>query len=127
MKGTVRLVPSVPEAFADLVAAEIAGATDRTTLVLSGGGTASQCYAALADRAVGDGLDWRGVDVFLGDVLGRQRLALERAQLACVIQGLRKRGARHADGHSATPHRVVRTARRRVRTDQVAPVAIGEQ
>ena len=67
MNGTVRLVPSVPEAFADLVAAEVAGAADRCTLLLSGGGTAAECYAALATRSSASGLDWRGVDVFLGD------------------------------------------------------------
>ena len=70
MIGTVRLVPSVPDAFADLVAAELEAATARTgagsrySLFLSGGGTATECYQALAGRP---GLPWSGVEVFLGD------------------------------------------------------------
>jgi len=76
MIGTVRLVPSVPEAFADLVAEELVGAptgrdADRPgddrpgySLFLSGGGTAGDCYRVLAARP---GLPWSGVDLYLGD------------------------------------------------------------
>ena len=64
MNGTVRLVDSVPEAFADLVADELASAGPAYALFLSGGGTAVDCYRALADRT---GLPWSRVDCFLGD------------------------------------------------------------
>jgi 6-phosphogluconolactonase len=61
--GTVRLVDSVPGAFAALVADTVAG-PGPCTLVLSGGGTAAECYAAAAARP---GVDWSAVDVYLGD------------------------------------------------------------
>jgi 6-phosphogluconolactonase len=64
MNGTVRLVPSVPEAFADLVAGELATARPGYALFLSGGGTAAECYRVLATRT---GLRWGDVDVYLGD------------------------------------------------------------
>jgi 6-phosphogluconolactonase len=64
MNGTVHLVDSVPEAFAALVAGTVAGAPAGCTLFLSGGGTAVECYAALAART---GVDWSAVDVYLGD------------------------------------------------------------
>jgi len=65
VNGTVRLVPSVPEAFADLVAAVLAKVTTPGyPLFLSGGGTALECYRALAARP---GLPWDVVDVFVGD------------------------------------------------------------
>jgi 6-phosphogluconolactonase len=64
MNGTVRLVDSVPDAFAALVAGTVAGAPAGCTLFLSGGGTAVECYAALAART---GVDWSAVDVYLGD------------------------------------------------------------
>jgi 6-phosphogluconolactonase len=64
MNGTIRLVDSVPEAFADLVADELAGSAPGYSLFLSGGGTAVECYRALAARR---GLPWAGVDIFLGD------------------------------------------------------------
>jgi len=64
VNGTVRLVPSVPEAFADLVAAELTTAGPAYALFLSGGGTAVDCYRALAGRT---GLPWRHVDCYLGD------------------------------------------------------------
>jgi len=64
MNGTVLLVPSVPEAFADLVATEIAGTPSGFALFLSGGGTAVDCYRSLATRS---GLPWHEVDVYLGD------------------------------------------------------------
>ena len=56
MNGTVVLVESVPEAFADLVARGLADAPDPAySLFLSGGGTAAECYRALAARR---GLPW---------------------------------------------------------------------
>jgi 6-phosphogluconolactonase len=65
VNGVLRLVESVPEAFAELVAATVAAAApDGCSLFLSGGGTAVECYAALAARTA---LPWSSVDVFLGD------------------------------------------------------------
>ena len=65
MNGTLRLVDSVSEAFADLVADGVRRAGPKGfSLVLSGGGTAAECYQSLAAR---EGVDWSGVDVFLGD------------------------------------------------------------
>lgn len=64
MTVTIRLVDSVPEAFADLVHGQVAAAGTRGfSVYLSGGGTAVACYRALAGR----GTDWSSVDVFLGD------------------------------------------------------------
>jgi len=64
VNGTVRLVDSVPEAFADLVAGLVAGTGTRgCSLYLSGGETAAECYRALAGRPA----DWSSVDLFLGD------------------------------------------------------------
>jgi 6-phosphogluconolactonase len=65
VNGVLRLVESVPAAFADLVADGIhASGASGYSLMLSGGGTAAACYRALAAR---DGVAWTGVDVFLGD------------------------------------------------------------
>ena len=64
VNGSVVLVDSVPAAFADLVATELTSVPDGFSLVLSGGGTAVECYAALAARP---GLPWDRVDVLLGD------------------------------------------------------------
>ena len=65
MNGEVRLVGSVPDAFTSLVAEELGRpSTGGYSLFLSGGGTAEDCYADLA-RA--EGVDWSGVDVYLGD------------------------------------------------------------
>ena len=64
MNGLVRLVPSVPEAFADLVVDELSTASAGYALFLSGGGTAVECYRTLATRP---GVAWSGVDVYLGD------------------------------------------------------------
>jgi 6-phosphogluconolactonase len=64
VNGIVRLVPSVPEAFADLVVDELSTATAGYALFLSGGETAVECYRALAIRP---GVAWGGVDVYLGD------------------------------------------------------------
>jgi 6-phosphogluconolactonase len=57
--GVVRVVPDVPRAFAELVAAE-----SPRTLVLSGGGTAEAAYRALA--AV-EGVPWPSITVLFGD------------------------------------------------------------
>ena len=65
MNGILRLVGSVPEAFAALAADIVLGAgDDGCSLVLSGGGTAVECYQALATRT---DLPWSTVDIFLGD------------------------------------------------------------
>lgn len=58
--GEVRVVPDVADAFADLVVAEAP-----TSIALSGGGTAEECYRALAAR--GDALHWPAVTVVFGD------------------------------------------------------------
>lgn len=64
MTGTMQLVESVPEAFADLVEGLVSAAdTQGCSLYLSGGGTAAECYRAVAGRPT----DWSSVDVFLGD------------------------------------------------------------
>ena len=55
----MRVVPHVPSAFAQLVAAESPG-----SIALSGGGTARACYQLFATAA---NVDWSGVDVFFGD------------------------------------------------------------
>ena len=70
MNGTVRLVDSVPEAFAQLVIERMGEPhEDGFSLFLSGGGTAEESYRNLADRSVGtrQPLDWSEVDVYLGD------------------------------------------------------------
>jgi len=64
MTGTIRLVDSVPEAFADLVEGLVTTAgPSGCSLFLSGGETALECYQALAAR----GADWSSVDLLLGD------------------------------------------------------------
>ena len=69
MNGSVEVVPSVPEAFAQLVVASLGqDRHDRFSLFLSGGGTAEECYASLARAAgPGRGVAWEEVDVYLGD------------------------------------------------------------
>jgi len=69
MNGTIRLVPSVPEAFAQLVVETLAESrSDRFSLFLSGGSTAQECYRRLAQVAgPGRGVVWEDVDVYLGD------------------------------------------------------------
>ncbi len=57
--GEVRLVADVPAAFAELVVAEAP-----SSIALSGGGTAEDCYRALAAAT---GLDWSGITVVFGD------------------------------------------------------------
>jgi 6-phosphogluconolactonase len=58
LPGEERRVAHVPQAFAELVAAEAP-----TSIALSGGGTARECYELLATADV----DWSVVDVFFGD------------------------------------------------------------
>ncbi len=66
MNGEIRVVDSVPDAFARLVTGEIAArSADRFSLFLSGGSTAQECYAALAGAP--PSLDWQAVDIYLGD------------------------------------------------------------
>jgi 6-phosphogluconolactonase len=69
LNGEVQLVPSVPDAFARLVAAALAGPRpDRFSLFLSGGSTARACYERLAQvGSAGSGVPWSTVDVYLGD------------------------------------------------------------
>ena len=84
MNGTVDVVDSVPDAFADLVAARLAAPRDsRFSLFLSGGQTARQAYERLAELTGPGGaeptvptvptvphrvrVDWTTVDVYLGD------------------------------------------------------------
>ena len=68
MNGTFERCASVPEAFAELVARQLAD--DMTTLFLSGGTLAADCYRALAarhTRGVGPEPDWSAIDVYYGD------------------------------------------------------------
>ena len=58
LPGTVQIVDDVPNAFARLVAQEL-----RTSIALSGGETAEECYRALRAAPV----DWAAVDVYYGD------------------------------------------------------------
>jgi 6-phosphogluconolactonase len=58
LPGEERCVAHVPQAFADLVAAEAP-----SSVALSGGSTARSCYELLATADV----DWSVVDVFFGD------------------------------------------------------------
>jgi 6-phosphogluconolactonase len=69
VNGTVEVVPSVPEAFAELVVASLGqDRHDRFSLFLSGGGTAQECYASLARAGgAGRGVSWEDVDIYLGD------------------------------------------------------------
>lgn len=66
--GRFQRVASVPEAFADLVVDSLAAGT--TTLFLSGGSLAADCYRSLAARAPRPptgAVDWSTVDVYYGD------------------------------------------------------------
>ncbi len=69
MNGTVEVVPSVPDAFARMVADLLTRPRpDRFSLFLSGGSTAHQCYERLAQvGGSGSGIGWESVDVYLGD------------------------------------------------------------
>jgi 6-phosphogluconolactonase len=68
MNGHFERCGSVPDAFAELVDREIAAGT--TTVFLSGGNLAADCYRALATRrtaGTATGPDWSTVDVYYGD------------------------------------------------------------
>jgi len=69
VNGSVELVPSVPDAFARMVAAALTEPRpDRFSLFLSGGSTARQCYQRLAQvGSAGSGVSWDTVDIYLGD------------------------------------------------------------
>lgn len=69
MNGRIEQVESVPEAFAQLVVERLAAAADGagSSLFLSGGSTAEQCYRSLAERGRPGVVDWSAVDVYLGD------------------------------------------------------------
>jgi len=67
VRGELRVVPDVADAFCDEVAAAWgARAPGPFTIALSGGGTARRCYEALAGRA-GDPVVWSEVVVLWGD------------------------------------------------------------
>jgi 6-phosphogluconolactonase len=69
MNGRIEQVESVPEAFAQLVVDRLAAGADGagSSLFLSGGSTAEQCYRSLAERGRPGVVDWSVVDVYLGD------------------------------------------------------------
>jgi 6-phosphogluconolactonase len=58
LPGTVQVVDDVADAFAQLVANEL-----HSSIALSGGETAEECYRALRNAPV----DWSAVDVYYGD------------------------------------------------------------
>jgi len=58
LPGQIRIVEDVPRAFARLVAE-----LTPTSIALSGGELAHQCYSALR----GETIEWSGVDVYFGD------------------------------------------------------------
>jgi 6-phosphogluconolactonase len=67
MQGTLIVTDDVPGEFtARAVQAFRERANDGFSIVLSGGGTARDCYARLADDAA-DQIDWWKVDVYWGD------------------------------------------------------------
>jgi 6-phosphogluconolactonase len=66
--GDVRLVDSVPDAFARLVLDRLAASTPPFSLFLSGGSTAEESYRRLAELSGAEGAPgWGGVDIYLGD------------------------------------------------------------
>jgi 6-phosphogluconolactonase len=67
LPGSLRIVEDVPSAFAATVIEAFADRKGaRFSLVLSGGPTASACYARLADAGA-ERIDWRFVDILMGD------------------------------------------------------------
>ena len=67
MNGTIQLVDSVPDAFADRAAAVLSGPHPAGySGFLSGGPTAGAAYARLAEQSAGT-VDWSSVDVYWGD------------------------------------------------------------
>jgi 6-phosphogluconolactonase len=68
MNGRIEQVESGPDAFAQLVVDRLAAAGGAgSSLFLSGGSTAEQCYRSLAERGRPGVVDWSTVDVYLGD------------------------------------------------------------
>jgi 6-phosphogluconolactonase len=69
MNGRIEQVGSVADAFAQLVVDRLAAAADGagSSLFLSGGSTAEECYRSLAERGRPGVVDWSAVDVYLGD------------------------------------------------------------
>lgn len=64
INGEVRVVDSVANAFAEVVAEQFAHRTSsRFTIALSGGSTAEPCHLALVDHDI----DWSVVDIFWSD------------------------------------------------------------
>lgn len=67
MNGSLVIVDDVPAAFAERVVTAFQHRPGESfSLVLSGGGTARQCYERLADDA-GANVDWWKVDLYWGD------------------------------------------------------------
>jgi 6-phosphogluconolactonase len=62
VNGEVRVVDDVPTAFAALFEERAP-----QSIALSGGSTAEQCYEQLRVTTGNGGIDWAGVDVYLGD------------------------------------------------------------
>jgi 6-phosphogluconolactonase len=67
VNGTVRVVESVAEAFADRITDELSGSgPDGRSFFLSGGPTAEAAYQRLAETSQGK-VDWSTVDAYWGD------------------------------------------------------------
>jgi 6-phosphogluconolactonase len=67
LPGNLRIVDDVPGAFVSTVLDAYRDRKGpRFTLVLSGGPTARACYERLAEDG-GDGIEWRFVDILMGD------------------------------------------------------------
>lgn len=67
MNGSLVIVDDVPAAFAERVVTAFQHRPNESfSLVLSGGGTARQCYERLADDASAN-IDWWKVDLYWGD------------------------------------------------------------
>ena len=127
MNGTIDIVASVPDAFANLMAARLAGPRDgRFSLFLSGGQTARQSYERLAERtaphhsrgnAGGSGggadgtaypvrVDWSTVDIYLGDercVPPDHRDSNHRMITAALIDAVGPVGSDHPMYRSGPP------------------------
>jgi 6-phosphogluconolactonase len=95
MRGELRVVGDVPQAFASFVAEEAPG-----SIALSGGTTARQCYELLAVAEI----DWNEVDIFFGDERwvpidhpdsneGMARLALIDKVVPRAVHSMRGAGA----------------------------------
>ena len=94
LRGELRVVDHVPQAFAEFVAEE-----SPASMALSGGTTARQCYELLAVADV----DWSGVEIFFGDERwvpvddpesneGMVRRAFVDQVLAAAVYSMRRAG-----------------------------------